>query len=98
MNTAANVITTASNTLGADNAEVLTAQDALTAFSNDLDGVKAGKTRLHALYEDNETLGTAIDQLYAKLQEQAADPMKILLSVHRSVRRCSWIPAGRSVR
>ncbi len=39
MNTAANVITTASNTLGADNAEVLTAQDALTAFSNDLDGV-----------------------------------------------------------
>ena len=76
-NTAANVITTASNTLGADNAEVLTAQDALTAFSNDLDGVKAGKTRLHALYEDNETLGTAIDQLYAKLQEQAADPMKM---------------------
>ena len=77
MNTAANVITTASNTLGADNAEVLTAQDALTAFSNDLDGVKAGKTRLHALYEDNETLGIAIDQLYAKLQEQAADPMKM---------------------
>lgn len=77
MNTAANVITTASNTLGADNVEVLTAQDALTAFSNDLDGVKAGKTRLHALYEDNETLGTAIDQLYAKLQEQAADPMKM---------------------
>ena len=77
MNTAANVITTASNTLGADNAEVLTAQDALTAFSNDLDGVKADKTRLHALYEDNETLGTAIDQLYAKLQEQAADPMKM---------------------
>ena len=77
MNTAANVITTASNTLGADNSEVLTAQDALTAFSNDLDGVKAGKTRLHALYEDNETLGTAIDQLYAKLQEQAADPMKM---------------------
>lgn len=76
-NTAANIITTASNTLGADNAEVLTAQDALTAFSNDLDGVKAGKTRLHALYEDNETLGTAIDQLYAKLQEQAADPMKM---------------------
>ena len=39
--------------------------------------MKAGKTRLHALYEDNETLGTAIDQLYAKLQEQAADPMKM---------------------
>ena len=77
MNTAANVITTASNTLGADNAEVLAAQDALTVFSNDLDGVNAGKTRLHALYEDNEALGSAIDQLYAKLQEQAADPMKM---------------------
>lgn len=76
-NTAANILTTASNTLGADNAEVLAAQDALTVFSNDLDGVKAGKTRLHALYEDNETLGTAIDQLYAKLQEQADDPMKM---------------------
>ena len=77
MNTAANIITTGSNTLGADNAEVLAAQDALTVFSNDLDGVNAGKTRLHALYEDNETLGAAIDQLYAKLQEQAADPMKM---------------------
>ena len=77
MNTAANVITTASNTLGADNAEVLAAQDALTVFSNDLNGVKAGKTRLHALYEDDQTLGAAIDQLYAKLQEQAADPMKM---------------------
>lgn len=76
-NTAANIITTASNTLGADNAEVLAAQDALTVFNNDLDGVNAGKTRLHALYEDNEVLGKAIDQLYAKLQEQAADPMKM---------------------
>ena len=76
-NTAANILTTASNTLGADNAEVLAAQDALTVFSNDLDGVKAGKTRLHALYEDDQTLGAAIDQLYAKLQEQADDPMKM---------------------
>ena len=32
---------------------------------------------MHALYQDNETLGAAIDQLYAKLQEQAADPMKM---------------------
>ena len=76
-NTAANIITTGSNTLGADNAEVLAAQDALTVFQNDLDGVNAGKTRLHALYEDNAALGAAIDQLYAKLQEQAADPMKM---------------------
>ena len=76
-NTAANIITTGSNTLGADNAEVLAAQDALTVFQNDLDGVNAGKTRLHALYEDDAALGAAIDQLYAKLQEQAADPMKM---------------------
>ena len=76
-NAAANILTTASNTLGADNAEVLAAQDALTAFRNDLDGLNAGKTRMHAVYEDDAALGAAIDQLYAKLQEQAADPMKM---------------------
>ena len=76
-NTAANIITTGSNTLGADNAEVLAAQDALTVYQNDLDGVNAGKTRMHVIYEDNEALTAAIDQLYAKLQEQAADPMKM---------------------
>ncbi len=76
-NAAANIITTASNTLGADNAEVLAAQDALTVFQNDLDGLNAGKTRMHAVYEDDAALGAAIDQLYAKLQEQAADPMKM---------------------
>ena len=76
-NAAANILTTASNTLGADNAEVRAAQDALTAFRNDLDGLNAGKTRMHAVYEDDAALGAAIDQLYAKLQEQAADPMKM---------------------
>ena len=76
-NTAANIITTGGNTLGADSAEVLTAQDALTVFQNDLDGLNAGKTRMHAVYQDNTALGAAIDQLYAKLQEQAADPMKM---------------------
>ena len=76
-NTAANVITTGSNTLGTDNAEVQAAQAALTAFNDALEGANAGSTRMHALYQDNETLGAAIDQLYAKLQEQAADPMKI---------------------
>ena len=76
-NTAANIITTGGNTLGADNAEVLAAQDALTVFQNDLDGLNAGKTRMHAVYQDNTALGAAIDQLYAKLQEQAADPMKM---------------------
>ena len=76
-NAAANILTTASNTLGADTAEVRTAQDALTAFRNDLDGLNAGKTRMHAVYENDAALGAAIDQLYAKLQEQAADPMKM---------------------
>ena len=76
-NTAANIITTGANTLGADSAEVLAAQDALTVFQNDLDGLNAGKTRMHAVYQDNTALGAAIDQLYAKLQEQAADPMKM---------------------
>ena len=76
-NTAANVITTGSNTLGTDNAEVQAAQEALTAFNDALEGANAGSTRMHALYQDNETLGAAIDQLYAKLQEQAADPMKM---------------------
>jgi len=32
---------------------------------------------MHALYQANEALGTVIDQLYAKMQEQAADPMKM---------------------
>ena len=76
-NTAANVITTGSNTLGTDNAEVQAAQAALTAFNDALEGANAGSTRMHALYQDNETLGAAIEQLYAKLQEQAADPMKM---------------------
>ena len=89
-NTAANVITTGSNTLGADNAEVQTAQAALNDFSACLDAVQSGGksqaltslsyyngSSMHALYQANETLGKAIDQLYAKLQEQAADPMKM---------------------
>ena len=78
-NTAANVITTGSNTLGADNAEVQTAQAALNDFSACLDAVQSGgkSQALTSLYQANETLGKAIDQLYAKLQEQAADPMKM---------------------
>ena len=89
-NTAANVITTGSNTLGADNAEVQTAQAALNDFSACLDAVQSGGksqaltslsyyngNSMRALYQANETLGKAIDQLYAKLQEQAADPMKM---------------------
>ena len=66
------------------------AQTALDDFSACLDAVQAdgikqdltslpyyqGST-MHALYQANEALGAAIDQLYAKLQEQAADPMKM---------------------
>lgn len=90
MNTAANVITTASNTLGADNAEVQAAQEALSDFTACLDAVQNGGKKqeqtslpyyqgstMHALYQANEALGSMIDQLYAKLQEQAADPMKM---------------------
>ena len=80
LNTAANIITTASNTLGADSAEVQTAQAALDSFSACLGAdslsVYTGG-RMHMLYQSNETLGAAIGQLYAKLQEQAADPMKM---------------------
>lgn len=89
LNTAANIIT-ASNKLGADSTEVQTAQAALDSFSACLGAVQSdGRIhapdslsvytggRMHMLYQSNETLGTAISQLYAKLQEQAADPMKM---------------------
>ena len=90
MNTAANVITTAGNTLGADSTEVQDAQTALSDFTACLEAVQNGGrsqnltslpyyqgSTMHALYEADQALGTAIDQLYAKLQEQAADPMKM---------------------
>ena len=89
-NTAANILTTASNTLGADSAEVLAAQTALNDFSACLQAVQnGGKSQtltslpyyqgstMHALYQTDQALGAAIDQLYAKLQEQADDPMKM---------------------
>lgn len=77
--TAANILTTASNTLGADSAEVLAAQTALNDFSACLQAVQnGGKSQsLTALYQADQALDAAIDQLYAKLQEQAADPMKM---------------------
>ena len=90
LNTAANVITTGTSTLGADSTEVQAAQTALDDFSACLDAVQAGGSKqgltslpyyqgstMHALYQANEALGAAIDQLYAKLQERAADPMKM---------------------
>ena len=91
MNTAANIITTAGNTLGADSAEVQAAQAALSDLTACLEAAQNGGrsqaltslpyydqgSTMHALYQANEVLGTRIDQLYAKLQEQAADPMKM---------------------
>ena len=90
LNTAANIITTASNTLGADSAEVQTAHfsheddenilppHCSTASCRDRRHHGAGTGgRMHMLYQSNETLGTAIGQLYAKLQEQVAAPMKM---------------------
>ena len=90
LNTAANIITTASNTLGADSTEVQDAQTALNDCTACLEAVqnggkKQGQTSLpyyqgstmHALYQADQVLGAMIDQLYAKMQEQAADPMKM---------------------
>ena len=66
------------------------AQSALSDFTACLEAVQnGGKSQaltslpyyqgstMHALYQANEVLGSRIDQLYAKLQEQAADPMKM---------------------
>lgn len=75
-NTAANVITTGTNTLGSDSSEVKAAQAALDAYTAAMDKVSK-KGGMHTLYEANAALGTAIDQLYAKLQEQAENPMKM---------------------
>ena len=75
-NTAANVITTATNTLGTDSAELQAAQKALEDFKS-CKQLADGGLGMHAMYQANETLGSAIDQLYAKLQEVAEDPMKM---------------------
>lgn len=90
MNTAANIITTAGSTLGTDSAEVQAAQAALSDLTACLEAAQNGGrsqaltslpfyqgSTMHALYQADQALGTAIDQLYAKLQEQAADPMKM---------------------
>ena len=75
-NTAANVLTTASATL-ADSAEYAAAKSALDKFALVRAAQGASGGDLHAMYEADTALGLAIDQLYAKLQEQAADPMKM---------------------
>lgn len=82
-NTAANIITTGANTLGADSAEVQAAQAALDDFSACLEAVQNGSKKqsltslpyyqgsaMHALCQANEALGTVIDQLYAKCRSR----------------------------
>ena len=69
---------------------MLAAQAALSDFNACLEAVQnGGKSQaltslpyyqgstMQALYQADAALGAAIDQLYAKLQEQAADPMKM---------------------
>lgn len=69
---------------------MLAAQDALSDFNACLEAVQNGGKKqsltalpyyqgstMQALYQADAALGAAIDQLYAKLQEQAADPMKM---------------------
>ena len=76
-NAAANIITTGTNSLGADSVEVQAAQSALKEFGDALERVNRDGAGMHDLYAADAALGSAIDQLYAKLQEQAADPMKM---------------------
>ncbi len=75
-NTAANVITTGTNALGADSTEVQAAQTALDTFTQCMERAQQDGG-MHALYNANEALGSAIDQLYAKLQEKSDTPMRM---------------------
>lgn len=75
---AANIITTAVNTpgLGEDSPEVVAARAALDAFN----GVLADLTssgEVAAMYQADQALDAAIDQLYGRMQELAEDPFKM---------------------
>lgn len=72
-NAAANVITSAGNDLGKDNARVQEARQALDDFNAALDG-DAGPA---ALYDANAALGTAVDALYAELQAGSDTPLQM---------------------
>ena len=77
--TAANVITSALNTqgLGSDSPEVTQAQQALEQFEDCQAQLDEGEGSMHAMYEANAALDSAIDQLYAKMQELAEDPLNM---------------------
>lgn len=74
-NNAANILTTARNTLGADSDEVQAAQAALDDFSQAL--AEYDVSSMGGLYLANERLDAAIDQLYAKLQEVSDTPTQM---------------------
>lgn len=75
-NAAASTITAAKKLdgLGADSAEVQAAQVALDTFAS-VRAEAEDSGSLHEVYEANEALGSAIDTLYSKMREVAADPM-----------------------
>ena len=76
MNTAANIITTAGNTLGTDSAEVQAAQTALNDFSACLEAVQNGG-KAQALTSLPYYQGSTMHALYQANEVQAADPMKM---------------------
>ncbi len=77
--TAANVITTALNTqgLGSESPEVRQAQAALEAFEDCKDALDGGGNGMQAMYQANAALDAAVDQLYARMQEMAEDPLQM---------------------
>ncbi len=77
--TAANVITTAINTdgLGAQSSEVIAAQQALDTFEDCRARADEGDCGMSEMYAANAALDSAIDLLYAKMQELAADPFNM---------------------
>ena len=78
-NAAANILTTAGNSagLGAESAEAQAARAALETFAACKAQVDVGRGSMAELYRANAALGAAVDQLYARMQELAPDPMKM---------------------
>ena len=86
---------------------MLAAQTALNDFSACLQAVQnGGKSQsltslpyyqgsaMHALYQANEALGTVIDQLYAKMQEQAAGTLQYNTAVYEYQKEVGGFPAS----
>lgn len=71
-NTAANILTTATNALGDSGAEVVTAKEALNVYQQALQAYEDGKGTLHAVCEYNDKLTDAVDALYSELQTALA--------------------------